>query len=242
MRRIAGLPCGRWTKWVVLAFWIAVVAAAEPVKHFEARSGHAVCAASWLGSLIQATVGAWLVRACGAGTSRGWRRRRHRGLGPLGSNFGGGAVGDRCRRVIADAAMAVLVVVVQEEPLAERSGVFDAAEALGELRAGLERLELGLAERVVVAHLRAAVVRPIRGRRAARPPGSRSSSCPGPRSAWTGSWPGGTAWRATASAMSALASPPDAEGATHQATTSRLKMSNTTSRSSCSPASGPCVW
>src|SRR6266487_6382847 len=31
--------------------------AAEPVKHFETRSGHAVCAASWLGSLIQATVG-----------------------------------------------------------------------------------------------------------------------------------------------------------------------------------------
>jgi putative drug exporter of the RND superfamily len=31
MRRIAGLPCGRWTKWVVLAFWIAVVAAAGPL-------------------------------------------------------------------------------------------------------------------------------------------------------------------------------------------------------------------
>src|SRR6266540_1165482 len=31
MRRIAGLPCGRWTKWVVLAFWIAVIAAAGPL-------------------------------------------------------------------------------------------------------------------------------------------------------------------------------------------------------------------
>ncbi len=51
----------------------------------------------------------------------------------------------------------LLVVVVHEEHLAERSGVFDAAEALGELRAVLERLELGLAERVVIAHMRAAV-------------------------------------------------------------------------------------
>jgi RND superfamily putative drug exporter len=30
-RRIAALPCGRWTKWVVLAFWIAVFAAAGPL-------------------------------------------------------------------------------------------------------------------------------------------------------------------------------------------------------------------
>jgi putative drug exporter of the RND superfamily len=29
--RIAGLVCGRWTKWVVLAFWIAVFAAAGPL-------------------------------------------------------------------------------------------------------------------------------------------------------------------------------------------------------------------
>ena len=30
-QRIAALPCGRWTKWVVLAFWIAVVAVAGPL-------------------------------------------------------------------------------------------------------------------------------------------------------------------------------------------------------------------
>jgi putative drug exporter of the RND superfamily len=30
-QRIAVLPCGRWTKWVVLAFWIAVVAVAGPL-------------------------------------------------------------------------------------------------------------------------------------------------------------------------------------------------------------------
>jgi RND superfamily putative drug exporter len=30
-RRIARLPCGRWTKWMVLAFWIAVFAVAGPM-------------------------------------------------------------------------------------------------------------------------------------------------------------------------------------------------------------------
>ena len=30
-QKIAALPCGRWTKWVVLAFWIAVVAVAGPL-------------------------------------------------------------------------------------------------------------------------------------------------------------------------------------------------------------------
>ena len=30
-RRIAGLPCGRWTKWGVLVFWIAVFAVAGPL-------------------------------------------------------------------------------------------------------------------------------------------------------------------------------------------------------------------
>ena len=30
-RRIAALPCGRWTKWAVLAFWIAVFAVAGPL-------------------------------------------------------------------------------------------------------------------------------------------------------------------------------------------------------------------
>src|SRR4029453_16339739 len=30
-RRLAGLPCGRWSKWVVLVFWIAVFAVAGPL-------------------------------------------------------------------------------------------------------------------------------------------------------------------------------------------------------------------
>jgi putative drug exporter of the RND superfamily len=29
--RIAGLVCGRWTKWLVLAFWIVVFAVAGPL-------------------------------------------------------------------------------------------------------------------------------------------------------------------------------------------------------------------
>jgi RND superfamily putative drug exporter len=31
MRRIAGLVSGRWSKWVVLVFWIAVFAVAGPL-------------------------------------------------------------------------------------------------------------------------------------------------------------------------------------------------------------------
>src|SRR5919205_873580 len=30
-RRIAGLVCGRWTKWAVLAFWVVVFAVAGPL-------------------------------------------------------------------------------------------------------------------------------------------------------------------------------------------------------------------
>jgi putative drug exporter of the RND superfamily len=30
-QRIAALPCGRWTKWLVLAFWIAAFAVAGPL-------------------------------------------------------------------------------------------------------------------------------------------------------------------------------------------------------------------
>jgi RND superfamily putative drug exporter len=31
VRRLAALPCGRWTKWMVLGFWIAVFAVAGPL-------------------------------------------------------------------------------------------------------------------------------------------------------------------------------------------------------------------
>ena len=30
-RRVAALPCGRWSKWVVLGFWVVVVAVAGPL-------------------------------------------------------------------------------------------------------------------------------------------------------------------------------------------------------------------
>ena len=139
------------------------------------------------------------------------------GLGPLGADLGGRAVVDRGRRVVADARVPVLVVVVGEERLAERPGVLDAAEALGEGRAVLEGLELRLAVGVVVLTCGRLWVRPM--------PRNVSSSVTGfdviddPRSAWMVSWSGGTWWRATASAMSSLASSPDSVGATHQATT-----------------------
>ena len=134
------------------------------------------------------------------------------GLGPLGADLCGRAVVDRGRRVLADARVAVVVVVVGEERLAERPGVGDGAEALGEARAVLERLELRLAVGVVVAHVRRLWERLM--------PKKLSSSATGfevielPRSAWMVSWSGGTRWRATASAMSSLASSPDSLGAT----------------------------
>ena len=57
----------------------------------------------------------------------------------------------------ADAGVAVDVVVVVEEPLAEGSGVVDGPEAAGEGRAIFEGLEVRLGVRVVVADVRAAV-------------------------------------------------------------------------------------
>jgi len=53
---------------------------------------------------------------------------------------------------------AVMVVVVPlEEPAAELQGVSEAAEAVGEFRPVLQRLELALGERVVVRDVGAAV-------------------------------------------------------------------------------------
>jgi len=65
------------------------------------------------------------------------------GGGPVGLDFGGGAVVDRGRGVQRDAGMAVLVVVVVEEAGAEAAGVFDRPEPARECWAVLERLELG---------------------------------------------------------------------------------------------------
>ena len=57
----------------------------------------------------------------------------------------------------ADAAVAVLVVVVVEELLPERAGIGQRAEPLGEDRGVLRRLERGLAVGVVVADVRTRV-------------------------------------------------------------------------------------
>jgi RND superfamily putative drug exporter len=46
-RRIAALPCGRWTKWVVLVFWIAVFAVAGPLAG-KLNSAQQNDASSWL--------------------------------------------------------------------------------------------------------------------------------------------------------------------------------------------------
>jgi putative drug exporter of the RND superfamily len=46
-RRIAALPCGRWSKWVVLVFWIAVFAVAGPLAG-KLNSAQQNDASAWL--------------------------------------------------------------------------------------------------------------------------------------------------------------------------------------------------
>src|SRR6266545_165170 len=53
-RRIAGLPAGRWTKWLVLAFWIAVVAVAGPLAG-KLNSAQQNDASEWLPSNAEST-------------------------------------------------------------------------------------------------------------------------------------------------------------------------------------------
>jgi hypothetical protein len=57
----------------------------------------------------------------------------------------------------ADAGMAVCAVVPLEELLAVGTRILDATEAFGELGAVLERFELSLGVRIVIADMRAAV-------------------------------------------------------------------------------------
>jgi hypothetical protein len=63
----------------------------------------------------------------------------------------GSSIVDVDRVVPGDAAVVVLGVVPAEEPLAERAGVFDAAEAVGEVGPVLQRPEVRLAVGIVVA-------------------------------------------------------------------------------------------
>jgi len=61
------------------------------------------------------------------------------------------------RRHQPNAGVAMLAVVPGEEGLAEDAGVFEAAEAFREVRAILQRFELGLGEGVIVAGIGSAV-------------------------------------------------------------------------------------
>ena len=77
------------------------------------------------------------------------------GGGALFSDLGGGAVVDQGWCVESDAGLAVGVVVVVEELDAERSGIGDRAEPVGERRTVFEGLELGFGVQVVVGDVRA---------------------------------------------------------------------------------------
>src|SRR6266581_9286205 len=65
-----------------------------------------------------------------------------------------GADMDRVRGVQPDPGMPVLVVVIGKEHAAERAGVLQRPERAGKSRAVLQRLELRLAVRVIIADLR----------------------------------------------------------------------------------------
>jgi len=53
-RRIAGLPCGRWSKWAVLVFWIAVFAVAGPLAG-KLNSAQQNDASAWLPNNAEST-------------------------------------------------------------------------------------------------------------------------------------------------------------------------------------------
>jgi RND superfamily putative drug exporter len=53
-RRIAALPCGRWSKWLVLAFWIAVFAVAGPLAG-KLNSAQQNDASAWLPQNAEST-------------------------------------------------------------------------------------------------------------------------------------------------------------------------------------------
>ena len=69
--------------------------------------------------------------------------------GAVGLTDGGETVVHVMRGEEAEADVVLLAVVPGEEVAAEAARVFESPEALGEVRAVLERLELGLGERVV---------------------------------------------------------------------------------------------
>ena len=54
VRRIAALPCGRWSKWVVLGFWIVVFAVAGPLSA-KLNSAQQNDSSAWLPSNAEST-------------------------------------------------------------------------------------------------------------------------------------------------------------------------------------------
>src|SRR6266571_3283866 len=53
-RRIASLPCGRWSKWVVLVFWVVVFAVAQPLAG-KLNSAQKNDASAWLPKNAEST-------------------------------------------------------------------------------------------------------------------------------------------------------------------------------------------
>ena len=92
------------------------------------------------------------------------------------------AVVDAVRGHVADAGVLVLVVVPAEELLTESACIGQATEACGEVGAVLQGLELGLAKRVVVGHVGAAVtlglIQPAATGKPQRLQGSTCGTCP----------------------------------------------------------------
>src|SRR4051812_7225902 len=124
--------------------------------------------------------------------------------------------------------MVMVLIVPGEEAAAEVLGVLDAAEPAGKFRLVLQRLEVGLRERVVIGRVGPAV-RPGDAEVGQHQGGGlgfhRSAAV-----AWRVSWPGGTACLARVSSNSALNRVALSASATHQPTTRRLKMSRMTYR------------
>ncbi len=53
-RKIAGIPCGRWTKWAVVVFWVAVLALASPLAS-KLNGAEKNDAKSWLPANAEST-------------------------------------------------------------------------------------------------------------------------------------------------------------------------------------------
>src|SRR5215218_7557809 len=53
-RRLAALPCGRWSKWVVLVFWVAVLVVAGPLAG-KLNSAQQNDASAWLPKNAEST-------------------------------------------------------------------------------------------------------------------------------------------------------------------------------------------